>query len=295
MFSFVPYSQKSAAIIFKELSEKEKRLKVRLEKALQNKDTTMFSRGRRLFGLLHSDPRCTSCMAPFEGWGGDVVRSVLNIRRSTMNPLVCSQCEDLVRRLEYGAEVEMSMVFADIRGSTTLAEKMSPIEFKELINKFYNRSTHVLVHSLAVIDKLVGDEVSGYFLPVYAGKEYVMKAIEAAEKILQVTGHQNTEGRWAPVGVGVHAGRAYYGAVSSSDGLVELTALGDAVNTASRLASHAAAGEIVVSSTALDQTGIDASTFEKRTLELKGKADPFDVWVIRITNAQQSGGLPTNY
>lgn len=268
----------------KVLSEKDRKLKARLEQALQNKDTTMFSRGRRIFGLLPSDPRCTSCMAPFEGWGGNVVRSVLNIKRSTINPLVCSQCEDVVRRLEYGAEVEMSMVFADIRGSTTLAEKMSPTEFKELINKFYNRSTHVLVHSLAVIDKLVGDEVSGYFLPVYAGKEYVLRAIKAAEKILQVTGHQDPEGPWAPVGVGVHAGRAYYGAVSSSDGLVELTALGDAVNTASRLATHAAAGEIIVSSTAFDQTGIDPSNLEKRTLGLKGKADPLDVWVIRVMN-----------
>lgn len=129
----------------------------------------------------------------------------------------------------------MSMLFADIRGSTPLAESMTPTEFKGLINRFYNETTPVLVNSYAIIDKLVGDEVSAYYLPTFARKEYARRSIQSAHDILAVSGHTYPEGPWVPVGVGVHVGKAYFGAVSSSDGLVELRALRDAVDTASRL------------------------------------------------------------
>jgi len=267
----------------RELSAKDKKLKIRLEKALRNGDVSLFSKGRQFFALLPSDPRCASCMAPFEGAGGTFVKTVLNKRRSTMNPLLCNTCEDMLRRLEFGAEAEMSMLFADIRGSTPLAEGMTPSEFKEVINRFYNETTHVLAHSYGVIDKLVGDEVSAYYVPAFVGENFTLRAVEAAQGVLQVTGHTNPKGPWAPTGVGVHTGRAYFGAVSSVDGLVELTALGDAVNTASRLASQAGAGEIVISESTVQKAGIDTSDLEKRTLELKGKSAPMDVWVIRIS------------
>lgn len=267
----------------KELSTKEKKLKMRLENALKNGDVSLFTSARKFFALLPSDPRCVSCMAPFEGAGGIFVKTVLNKRRSILNPLMCNTCEDLIRRLEYGAETEMSMLFADIRGSTPLAEGMTPTEFKEVINRFYDETTHILAHSYAVIDKLVGDEVSAYYVPAYVGENFALRAVEAAQGVLRVTGHTNHEGPWAPVGVGIHTGRAYFGAVSSSDGLVELTALGDAVNTASRLATKAAAGEIIVSEDTAQKAGIDTGNLEKRTLELKGKSAPMDVWVMRVS------------
>jgi adenylate cyclase len=267
----------------KELSAKEKKLKIRLEKAMQNEDVSLFTRGRRFFALLPSDPRCTTCLAPFEGPGGTLVKVVLDKRRSTTNPLMCNKCEDLIKRLEYGVETEMSMLFADIRGSTPLAEGMTPTEFKELIDRFYSETTHVIAHSYAIIDKLVGDEVSAYYLPGFTGKNFALTAIENAREMLRVTGHTNPEGPWAPVGVGIHTGTAYFGAVSSSDGLVELTALGDAVNTASRLATQAAKGEIVISEITAQKAGLDTANLEKRTLELKGKSAPMDVWLMRVT------------
>ena len=266
----------------KELSAKDKKLKIRLEKALQNGDVSLFTKGRQLFSLLPSDPRCASCMAPFEGTGGTLVKTLLNKRRSKLNPLICNTCEDLMIRLEYGAEAEMSMLFADIRGSTPLAESMTPTEFKELIDRFYSETTHVLAHSYAVIDKLVGDEVSAYYIPAYVGEKFAIRAVEAAQGVLRATGHANPEGPWAPVGVGIHTGRAYFGAVSSKEGLVELTALGDAVNTASRLATKAAAGEIIISGETAQKAGVDTGNLEKRTLDLKGKSSPMDVWVMRV-------------
>jgi adenylate cyclase len=257
-------------------------MKARMEEALTSPDVTWVGRGRRFFGLLPSDPRCASCLAPFKGVGSTFVRAVFNKKRSKMNPLLCNTCEDWARRTHAGAEVEMSMLFADIRGSTTLAESMGAAEFKQLIDRFYTETTHVLTHSLAMIDKLAGDEVSGFYFPGYLGKDFAKSSVEAAQELLQVTGHTDPEGPWAPVGVGINTGVAYFGAVGTGEDMVEMTALGDAVNVAARLASQAAAGEILLSESTVRKAELDTTGLEKRTVELKGKSQPMDVWVMTV-------------
>lgn len=265
------------------MSAKDRKMKELMEKTLKSPERTFFGRYRQLFGLLPSDPRCTSCHAPFEGKGGAFVRIVLNKKRSQMNPLFCNQCEEAAKRLKAGVKTEMSMLFADIRGSTPLAESMSATEFKQLIDRFYTESTHVLTHSLAQIDKLAGDEVSGFFLPAYIGKGFAKVAVESGQEILRVTGHADPEGPWAPVGVGINTGEAYFGTVGTGHELVEITALGDEVNVAARLASQAAAGEVVLSENTVRKAGLEKTDMEKRTLVLKGKSEPMDVWVMRVT------------
>jgi adenylate cyclase len=176
----------------------------------------------------------------------------------------------------------MSMLFADIRGSTPLAESMRAADFKRLIDRFYTETTHVLIHSLAQIDKLAGDQVSGYYLPSYVGRAHAKVAVEAAQELLRVTGHADPEGPWAPVGVGVNSGVAYFGTVGREDDMIDITALGDEVNVAARLASNAAAGEILLSETTVAEAGVGAAGLEKRTLDLKGKREPMDVWVMKL-------------
>jgi adenylate cyclase len=264
------------------LSDKDRKLKEMMEANLTSSEMSWMGRSRRLFGLLPSDPRCAACLAPFEGVGSTVVRVALNKRRSTMNPLFCNTCEELARRVRAGAELEMSMLFADIRGSTRLAESMSATDFHGLIDRFYRETTHVLVHSLAIIDKLAGDEVSGYYLPSYVGKDFPGQAVVAAREILRVTGHADPEGPWAPVGVGVNTGQAYFGVVGRGDDMVDITALGDEVNVAARLASEAAAGEVVMSESTAQRAGLDMTKLEGRTVELKGKSEPMRVWVMRL-------------
>lgn len=266
----------------KELSAREKKIKAAMEKSISSPERTFYGRYRQLFGLLPRDPRCTGCYAPFEGVGGMFVRTVFNKKRSQMNPLLCNHCEEAAKRLKAGAEIELSMLFADIRGSTPLAESMRPIEFKKLIDRFYTESTHVLSSNLAMIDKLVGDEVTGFFLPSYVGKDHAKIAVKAAQELLLVTGHTDPEGPWAPVGVGINVGEAYFGTVGGEE-LVEITALGDEVNVAARLASQAAAGEVVLSESTVQKAGIEPSALEKRTLALKGKSEPMNVWVIKVT------------
>ena len=220
---------------------------------------------RRLFRKLPSDPRCKFCNAPFRGVGGSMVRVVFGKKQSDLNPNFCNMCEEASRRFPGGAEVEMSMLFADVRGSTELSEQMSPMEFSRLINRFYSEATKAVSEEDGLVEKLAGDAVSAFWGAGFAGPDYVRRTVTTAQKISRLmTSHK------IPVGIGVHAGLAYFGAMGTADGLVNIAAVGDEVNLAARLASKAAAGEIIVSEQALEKAGIDGSELELRSLELKG-------------------------
>jgi len=220
---------------------------------------------RRIFRMLPHDPRCRFCNAPFRGVGGSIVRAVFGKQQSVLNPRFCNMCDEAMRQFPGGAEVEMSMLFADIRGSTALSEKMSPTEFSQLINRFYTGSTKVIIEEDGLVEKLAGDSVAAFWGAGFAGPDYVRRTINVAQNLLRVMEQQKI-----PVGIGVHSGVAYFGAMGAAEGLTEISAIGDEVNLAARLASKAAAGEIIVSEQALNAAGIDGSGLESRTLELKG-------------------------
>ena len=99
----------------------------------------------KLFRALPHDPRCKFCYAPFEGFGGTILRAVPGRRQSNLNPRFCNTCEDLVYKFPGRAEVEMSMLFTDGRGSAALSEHMSPMEFSRLINRFDVETTNAII------------------------------------------------------------------------------------------------------------------------------------------------------
>ena len=116
--------------------------------------------------------------------------------------------------------------------------------------------------------------------PLISGPRHTALAVETAEALLRATGHEDPDGPWVPVGAGVHTGLAWVGAVGD-DAHTELTALGDAVNTTARLASAAAAGEVLVSAAAADAAGLDPALV-RNALELKGKESPTEVVSLRV-------------
>jgi adenylate cyclase len=229
-----------------------------------------------LYGLLPSDPRCKLCAAPFKGWGGFLMH-LLGRDRSKYNPRFCQPCEKFDH--PGGAEVIISMLFADVRGSTTLAEQMSAREFSQLINRFYTVATHVLIKTDAMVDRLMGDEAIGLYIPGFAGQEHPRRAIEAAQELLRLTGHQDARGPWLPVGVGVHTGTAYVGVVGEAGSTQDFTALGDNVNITARLASEAGPGEILISDAAYSAASLNLGDLEHRQLGLKGKSEAIGVHV----------------
>ena len=237
---------------------------------------------RRLYhlhGWLPSDPRCKLCGSPFKGWGGYIMH-LLGRDQSRYNPHFCVKCE--VWEHPGGAEVNLTMLFADVRGSTTLAEKMSAREFSQLINRFYKAATHVLIQTDALVDRLIGDEAIGLYIPGFAGPEHPRKAIEAAQELLRLTGHRDSKGPWLPVGIGVHTGPAFVGVVGGEESPADFTALGDNVNITARLASSAGAGEILISDAAFSSANLNYENLEHRQMELKGKMEAVGVHVLRV-------------
>jgi adenylate cyclase len=190
-------------------------------------------------------------------------------RRSDKNPTMCNSCFQFMAKHHGGAEIQCSFLFADIRGSTALAEAMSPSEFHRLLDRFYSTASEVVFEHDGSVDKFVGDELVAMFFPLLTGDRHAARAVEAAAALLRATGHEDPNGPWAPLGAGVHTGPAWVGAVGEGSH-TELTALGDTVNTTSRLASAAKAGEILVSGVAASVAALDPN-LERRRLDLKGK------------------------
>lgn len=256
----------------------------RIYESLVSGEFTSDGRLRKFFRRIPSDPRCRVCNAPFEGVGGSLMKVAFNKYPSNYNPQVCNTCFDVIKKEQIGAEIELSLLFADVRGSTSLAEGMNSSEFSQLINLFYQVSTRVLIRSDAIIDKLIGDEVAAFYLPSFVGKDHALKTINAARELLKVTGHEDPSGPWIPVGVGVHTGVAWIGAVGSSEQVTDITALGDSVNVAARLASLASTGEILISDETCIQAGLSRSELSERMVELKGKSAPIRVWSMLDRN-----------
>jgi adenylate cyclase len=237
--------------------------------------------GRGFFIKLPSPPRCQLCASPFAGPFGPLMR-FLGKGPFPKNPRYCSVCIGaLMKEGPGGAEVPVSFLFADVRGSTPLSERLGPTALHQLMARFYEAGADALVAYGALVDRFMGDQVVGYFVPGFAGAEHARQATLCGLRLLRDTGHATGE-PWIPVGVGVHTGVAFVGTVGrGGDAQVELTALGEPVNVAARLASVAEQGEMVVSDDAFVASGLSGDP-ERRELTLKGVSEPVAVRILRV-------------
>src|SRR6202023_759308 len=222
---------------------------------------------RWVFRYLPSPPRCKVCHNPFGGIGGKLV-GVAGFTPSRKNPTLCTRCCDTMPA--GGAEVDVGVLFVDVRVSTSLGERLEPAEFAARLNWFYEVATSVLVRHDAIIDKLIGDEVMALFIPGICGPQYRRRAVEAALALLDTIGPGRSDAPQLPIGAAVNSGLTYVGNVGS-EGVVDFTALGDMVNTTAHLASSAAAGEVLLSETVYTAVAERFPSLERRTLTLRSK------------------------
>jgi adenylate cyclase len=157
---------------------------------------------------------------------------------------------------------------------------MSAGAYHALLERYFATATSVVFKHDGFVDKFVGDELVALFFPLLTGERYVARAVAAAQELLRQTGHADPGGPWVPVGAGVHAGLAWFGVIGE-ESHVELTAVGDTVNVAARLASLAEAGEVLVSADAAAASDLDPG-LERHAVELKGKELPTEVVSVRI-------------
>jgi adenylate cyclase len=230
-----------------------------------------------LMRRLPSEPRCRLCRAPYGGVGGRIMRRV-GFGPSRKNPNLCNTCFE--KAPMGGVEMEIGVLFADIRGFTAMAESMTPNAVAELLNRFYATASDVL-EDHAIIDKLVGDEVMALYIPLLVGDGWEQRLMTDASRLLAAVGFGSAAGPWLQLGVGLDVGPAFVGNVGSGE-VKDFTALGDVVNTASRLQANAAPGQIVLSQRLHDRLPTNSSTSKAMMLELKGKNEPQAAHVIDV-------------
>jgi adenylate cyclase len=226
---------------------------------------------------LPGEPRCRLCRAPYGGLGGRIMRRV-GFGPSRKNPALCNTCFE--KAPMGGVEMEIGVLFADVRGFTALAEDMGPGEVAKLLNRFYGEAARILARS-AIIDKLVGDEVMALYLPPLLAAGWEQHMLRDASDLLAAVGFGASTVPWLRLGIGLDVGRAFVGNVGAGD-VKDFTALGDVVNTAARLQSSADAGQILLSERLFSRLpGRDAGAALKN-LAIRGKRESEPVRVIDL-------------
>jgi adenylate cyclase len=167
-------------------------------------------------------------------------------------------------------------MFVDVRGFTALAERLSPADVAERLNRFYALASDAVFRRDGTLDKLVGDQVMAFFGAPIHEADHARRAVETA---LEIVRDVMAEEAGLQVGAGIATGEAFVGNVGGA-GVVDYTVLGDTVNTAARLQGAAAAGEILLSEASYAPVAEKFPHAARRDLELKGKSGTVAARVI---------------
>jgi ABC-type oligopeptide transport system substrate-binding subunit/class 3 adenylate cyclase len=190
-----------------------------------------------------------------------------------------------------GERKPVTILFADIVGSTTLAEKLDPEEWKEIVNGVHRRVVEAIYRYEGTVAQLLGDGVLAFFGAPVTHEDDPIRAARAA---LDLQSSIREYGRSLAgyidnlqMRVGINTGEVVIGNVGT-DMHVEYLAIGDAVNIAARLQSAAEPGSILISSSSARMIGNDFALKNMGELSLKGKTGP-----IQVFEVQEARGIPT--
>jgi adenylate cyclase len=240
---------------------------------------------KRVLRAMPSTPRCGFCGAPFSGVGGRAI-APLGYRPSRKNPNVCAVCVDLAP--PGGMTMEIGVLFADLRGFTSESESQTPLEVSAKLRRFYALAEKVFFPE-ALIDKLIGDQVMALYVPALMApasedvddrlRQHIAHVmLKHTRQLLERAGYGSSAEPDFAIGIGLDFGEAFIGNIGDT-AVHDFTAVGDVVNTASRLQSHAAGGEVLLSAGLArlfpEPVGVPDS------LVLKGKQEPVDVRRVR--------------
>lgn len=193
-----------------------------------------------------------------------------------------------------GMNQKISVLFADIRDFTTISEDMSPDKVLEILNEFFSRVTDVIFDHGGTLDKYIGDCVMALFgAPISKGND-AANAVRAGIEIQRLMEELNRDckaRKWPEltVGIGINTGTATAGNIGSLRRL-DYTAVGDAVNVASRLMSEAFAGQILISESTAKELDSSFKLSEPSTVMLKGKSEPVPVFNVRWNRSKAAAG-----
>ncbi len=190
-----------------------------------------------------------------------------------------------------GQRAEITILFADIRGSTALGETVEPEELIKVLNRYLAAAAEEILAQEGTIDKFLGDAVMAWFNAPVQQPDHTMRAVRAALAIRAILPelYKNSPER-APLefGFGIHVGEAVLGLVGSEKRL-EFTAIGDSVNTAKRIQENSAPGQILLSEQAYRKVENEVIAFSAAAVVAKGKREPIPVFsVMGISSGETS-------
>ena len=190
-----------------------------------------------------------------------------------------------------GVEIPVTLLFSDVRGSTALGEQMRPTDFHAFLERFYRLASEAIISHDGLVDKVVGDEVVALFFGGISGPNHSAGAVAAAIDVAERAARPDaTASGPIPVGTAVHTGEAFVGGTGPGGTIEDFTALGDVVNTTARLASEARAGEVLASVAAAEAAGLPSG--ERRTMDIRGRAEPIEVIVLRHRAVEPALDIP---
>jgi adenylate cyclase len=234
----------------------------------------------RLHRRLPSEPRCKLCYVPFKGIGGWFMR-FRGKGPNSRNPNFCNACDGFLAAFPGGAEVEMSMLYVDIRNSTQYADGATAAAVSRRINAFLNTVTEVITKADGFVLAFYGDCVVAVWPPGFSGAQHAQKCLHAARKLAQLR-MTDPEGQSIPVGVGVHTGKVFISTVAALQGSFrDVSIFGRNVNVTARLASNAQAFEALASVELMQAASAEVSGLESQSLQLKGIAEPVTAFGVK--------------
>mgnify|MGYP001094563990 CR=1 FL=1 len=215
-------------------------------------------------------PECLVCGTRLEGMAGSLLRLV-GIRRSAHNPNVCTRCGT---HLEEGRILEITVLFADLSGFTSITEELGTQGIHSIVNPFLSRATEAVLKENGFVDKYIGDAIMAIFNAPIPLPDPPLAAFRAAQAIQEGMAVLSRDlGRELQATVGLAGGYARTGAVGTT-GPREPNLLGDAVNRAARLQGRANPGEILVDARTYAGLSAQAPGVPEESLLLKGFQEP---------------------
>jgi adenylate cyclase len=197
-----------------------------------------------------------------------------------------------------GKQQEVTMLYSDIRGFTALSERHPPEEIVRMLNEYFEVMVDILFKHDGTLDKFVGDEIIGLFGAPLAIGDAAMKAVVCALDMKKALGEFNrtrgSEGHEPiKIGIGINTGRVVTGAIGSSKSM-QYTAIGEAMNAASRLCGTAKAGEIIISEFTLSKLGGRVEAIALEPVLLKNIAKPMKIYNVVGIKDPEWNRDPTN-
>ena len=254
----------------------------------------------RLFGLLYVDnlskrgtfmPEDLEVFAVIAAQAGLVIDRVvaksevkrqgvqLSALERFLSPAISRKITAEAADIRLGGESQrVTLLFADVRGFTTMAEKMKPREAVEVLNEFFARMTNVIFEHDGTLDKYLGDGLMALFGAPFALQNDAEAAVRAAMNMQKSLAELNSLSGKAPlqIGIGIHTGEAVVGFLGT-ERRMDYTAIGDTVNVASRLTSQAGPGQIVISDATRIQLCREIPCSQLSAMKLKGRDEPIEV------------------